>query len=102
MSWYVALSFAIKYSTLFFPQHTETIEETFVGFIIPSQESDDYKVANYMEELQKLVDGASPENKDSLIKMYVEFTGNLLGKKQIDMLLNILEIAVQRNVFTAK
>ena len=73
-----------------------------MGFIIPSQEGDDFKIANYMEDLKKLVDSASPENKDTLIKMYVEFTGNLVGKKQIDMLFNILEIAVQRNVFTAK
>ncbi|KAI1287629.1 Mediator of RNA polymerase II transcription subunit 23 [Halotydeus destructor] len=82
---------------------TETIEQTFVGFIIPSKENDDFKIDNYMDQFTELIKKSTElEALDQMIKQYVAFTGGLFGQKQVDMLLNVLELAIQRNLLTAK
>lgn len=55
-----------------------------------------------MDDLKALVESTPPDQRELLVRVYVEYMGNLTGRKQINMMLQLLELAVQRNMLTAK
>lgn len=94
---------SLRLTTRLCKQRTETLEETFAGFIIESKENEQHKSEVYQMEFKALVTGLNtPENVDSFLRQYVNFAGIMKGERQMSALMSILEYGVQNSLLSAK
>ncbi|XP_074597338.1 mediator complex subunit 23 [Brevipalpus obovatus] len=83
--------------------HTEALEDTFAGFIIESKTNNDFKVKGYENHIKKLIQGMdTPEKIRSMLREYIDGIANILNPKKVNLLLSLLEFAINGHLIQAK
>lgn len=68
-----------------------------------TREAEKIKTDNYEEELRILLSKFnSPESLNAALRHYVNVTSDLVGERQVNMILGLLEYAVTKNILQAK
>ncbi|XP_054154034.1 mediator of RNA polymerase II transcription subunit 23-like [Oppia nitens] len=82
---------------------SETLEESFAGFVLQWDESEVHTIKTYEESMRSLVQQLTATDKLEVgLRQYIDICGNIVSHKQNETLLQMLEFAVTNNLIPAK
>ena len=98
----VSFSQLFDYLTVNCWQQSETLEESFAGFVLEWDESEVHTIRNYEDSMKNLINELNADNMENAFKHYIDVCGNIVSHKQNQMLLQMLEFAIHNNLIPGK
>lgn len=78
------------------------MEEAFSCFLVHRPELELEKISHYHAELQSALKGLVPEQQEAGVRQFLLMAANMTNSNRLQLLLQLLEGAVQNNVVPAR